>query len=235
MEAMRHTTRALVGIILVACGSPYLAAAETGSRWWPFDRKEEAKLTQQSPAAGTSAYSPMPSTGAVAAPSGAMTPASGTQYGAMGQAPVTSPPAGAATSPSTTPETASKENWMLSSRGSKIGWPRLNRPKTGIFAAKPDADKTRNSWVEQTPAQPKPSPFKPITDGAKKVSKNTKEAWHKTVHALTPGESETPRSSSSRVAKRDAKPSMWQRMFATEPEKGSETIPEFMAQQRLNP
>ena len=53
------------------------------------------------------------------------------------------------------------------------------------------------------------------------------------MDVLTPGDSAD---RDSQVASRDAKPSLWKRMFGPEPEpQGSQTIPEFMAQERLDP
>ena len=129
---------------------------------------------------------------------------------------------------------------MFSSPNGKVGWPHLTKPHlptTGPFAQKTPADATRNSWVEKTPTPTKPSPLKPITDGAHKVAKSTRNAWHKTVAALTPGNpAPVPRSSSSsRIAKHDVQPPFWKRMFADEPEsRGSQTVPGFIAQQRVD-
>ena len=126
---------------------------------------------------------------------------------------------------------------MFSTPKGKVGWPHLNKPQlpSGLSSRKPAADATRNSWVEQ-PVTPKPSPLKPITDGAQQVGKSTKAAWQKTVDALTPGESTPAQPSSARIAKREVKPPFWKRMIGAEPEPtGSQTVPEFMAQQRLDP
>ncbi len=218
---MRHIARALVGIVLIATNSQNLAAAETTSHWWQFGHKNETKVSQPPSLAPSASPQQMPYPG-----------------GALSQPtrPSSAPLARQSQLPS---NSADKEHWMLSSPKGKVGWPHLAKPHlptTGIFAHKPNADPTRNSWVEKTPTPPKPSPMKPITDGAHKVAKSTKAAWHKTVDALTPGEpAPAPRNSSSRIAKRDAQPSFWKRMFGSEQEpQGSQTMPEFMAQQRVD-
>lgn len=225
---MRHTARALVGIVLVASCSQNLAAAEATWRWWPFGHREEAKVAQPPSVAAPSTTPPVRpqvnSTAGATAPSG------------LQSAPPVAPPAQL---PSTSADVATDDHWMLKSPTGKVSWPHLTKPKlpqTGIWSQKPAADATRNSWADKTPVTPKPSPLKPITDGAQKVSKSTKAAWHKTVDALTPGEATPSRSSGDRIAKREVKPSLYQRMFGPEPEsKGSQTVPEFMAQQRLDP
>jgi hypothetical protein len=221
---MRHTTRALVvGMVIVACSSLEGVAAETSSRWWPFGKKDDASLADPPLAAAPSTTPPLMTSPNMAAARPSVTAtaplAQGTAAAADGAA-----------------EPAAKERWMLSSPKGKISWPKLNKPKTGFFAEKPAPEPSRNSWVDQ-PITPKPSPFKPLTDGAQKVSNSTKSAWHKTVDALTPGEAEQARSNtSSRVAKREIEPPLWKRMFGAKSElQGPQTVPEWMAQQRLDP
>ena len=79
--------------------------------------------------------------------------------------------------------------------------------------------------------------MKPVTDGANKFSTSTKSAWQKTKDALTPGdEKPQPKASSPRIAKRDVEPSFWKRMFGAKSElQQPQTVPEWMAQQRLDP
>ena len=220
---MRHTTRALVvGMVIVACSSLEGVAAETSSRWWPFGKKDDANLADPPPAAALSTSPPLMTSPNMAAARPSVT--------------ATAPLAQGTTAADPAAEPAAKEHWMLSSPKGKVSWPKLNKPKTGFFAEKPAPEPSRNSWVDQ-PITPKPSPFKPLTDGAQKVSKSTKSAWHKTVDALTPGEAESARSNtSSRVAKREIEPPLWKRMFGAKSElQGPQTVPEWMAQQRLDP
>lgn len=221
---MRHTLCALVGVVLVASCSQSFAAEESGSKWWPFGRRDEAKVAQP-PTVAAPSTTPLvkPQSSSIAAPLAAATPAPATPKYEQ---------------PSATAETSPKENWMFSTPKGKVGWPQLNKPQlpSAMAAKKPPTDATRNSWVDQEPITPKQSPFKPITDGAHKVGKSTKAAWHKTVDALTPGESTPRHSPGARVAKRDTEPPFYRKWFAPKEEsRGSQTVPEFMAQQRLDP
>jgi hypothetical protein len=74
-----------------------------------------------------------------------------------------------------------------------------------------------------------------MKDGAVRVRNNTKNAWDRTVDVLTPGSSSTSTSARSSIAQRQARPSFWKRMTSGEEKKGPETVPEWMAQERLNP
>jgi hypothetical protein len=130
---------------------------------------------------------------------------------------------------------------MLSSPKRKIGWPRLTKPelpKTGLLAQRTEPDATRNSWVEKSPAEPKATPLKPLRDGAQRVARNTKAAWHKTVDALTPGEAApaaAPRPDSSRIARTEPQPRFWQRLMGQDEEPNQpQTVPEWMAQERVD-
>jgi hypothetical protein len=221
MKAMRSIARALVSVILVVCCSPTVVVAEsTGSRWWPFGHHDDANAAQPS-SLGTAGSTPL----ATPRTSGAPT------------APLASQPE----LPKNPADAEPTEHWMFKSRKGKVGWPHLTKPQaptTGLSSGKAaTADTTRNSWVTPAPTPPKPSPLKPITDGAHKVAQGTKNAWHKTVEALTPGASAPTRSNSSpRIAQREVNPPFWKRMFGAEPEpQGSQTIPGFIAQQRLDP
>jgi hypothetical protein len=222
MEAMRYTTRTLlVAIVIVASSAVEGTGAETSSRWWPFGKKGEANVAEPPKAATSSTTPPLTSPNMAAAHPSATAAA----------------PSGA-TSATAATEPATKERWMFSSPKGKVSWPHLNKPKTGMFAEKPANDATRNSWVDQ-PVTPKPSAFKPITDGAHKFSDNTKKAWKKTVAAVKGGEA-TPAAAGSnpgaRVAKREVEPTFWKKMFGAKSElQGPQTVPEWMAQQRLDP
>jgi hypothetical protein len=127
---------------------------------------------------------------------------------------------------------------MLTTPEGKVSWPQWNIQKPSLFADKSTAEPPKNTWVEP-PAQPKPSPFQPIKDGAHKFSASTKNAWSKTVAAVKGEPKETTpaaRNGGARVAKRDTDPPFWKKMFGAKPEtQGPQTVPEWMAQQRLDP
>jgi hypothetical protein len=74
-----------------------------------------------------------------------------------------------------------------------------------------------------------------MKDGAVRVRHSTKNAWDRTVDVLTPGSSETSTSARSSIAQRQVRPPFWKRMLGEEEKKGPETVPEWMAQERLNP
>jgi hypothetical protein len=136
---------------------------------------------------------------------------------------------------------------MVNSDKGKVSWPKLTMPHLPSTTTSADEKKKaaeaakKNSWVEKTPTPPKPSPLKPVTDGANKVAKSTKDAWHKTVNAITPGSSTTPArsnsgSGSNQVAKKEMDAPWYKRMFGVKPEiQQPQTVPQWMAQQRLDP
>lgn len=213
---MRSIACAL-GIVLVAfCQTSKAASESTGSTWWPFGHHDEAKTAP--PVVGMGGSTPMAPPGSI----GPTTP---------------STPIPPTATPGSTSSAAKDENWMLKSSKSKVSWPHLTKPSNPLAKKETPANAAKNSWAEKQPTPPKPSLMKPVTDGAHKVAQGTKNVWHKTVNALTPGKSEpSPHSPSSHVAKHDAEPSFWQKMFGSKEEvKQPETVPQWMAQKRLEP
>ena len=81
--------------------------------------------------------------------------------------------------------------------------------------------------------------MKAVTDEAHKMSKATKDTWHKTVNAITPSSSTPSKSNtdnSPRVAKKEMDPPWYKRMFGAKTElQQPQTVPQWMAQQRLDP
>lgn len=218
---MRSIACALGGIVLLTCCSSYIRAEESNSsRWWPFGPKKEVVTPPRS-------AEPLPSTTPALPPRGPLT--------------TPLPPTPRTPVPPTAPPAPNDEKWMLKTSKGKVGWPHLTKPHlpNNPFAKQEVASEPpRNTWVEPTPEPPKPSLFKPITAGAHKVAQGTKKAWHKTIDVLTPGEPEPPagRGVSSRIAQRDAEPSFWQKMFGGKEEvQQPETVPQWMAQKRLEP
>jgi len=259
-EAMRQSTRALISVVICACCAQQLSAAESGKSWWPFGKKDEAKAAQPIGAGATSqaqqtnlpAIANTPAATTAANPLAVAPPAANAPivpHGAATPSAVAPGPA-AANMPlaheadlSATADAEKKERWMLNSPKGKVSWPHLNKDlsKGGpIFQSKKkekEEDPTRNSWVEKTPAPPKQSPMKPLSDGAHKFSTGTKSAWNKTVDALTPGDDkEKVKAPTPRIAKREIQPPFWKRMFGAKSElQQPQTVPEWMAQQRLDP
>jgi hypothetical protein len=207
--------RALFGIVVFGACCCQLKAAETDSRWWPFGQKKEAELQVSPPSVAA--------TQSQAAPSQPMQQQSpGSEYATAG-----------------VPEP--ERRWMFESPLAKVSWPRIHMPEMSKpklppspFPSREDLDRARNSWVEKSPDPAKPSPLQAVKQGASRVAQSTRNAWGKTVDALTPGERE--RGPSSRIARRDDRP-LWKRMFFVEPiePQGPQTVTEWMAQERVDP
>ncbi len=214
---MRFAIRAIVvGVLLAAV--PGAWSAETKSGWWPFGREAETAPEQSATTAPLAAHPPMGST----APSTTASAPTG-PLGHETQMPATE---------------AGSDNWMLSTTKTKVSWPKfqmpeLPRPKRAAPAAKPVK---KNMWAEPTPEPPKASPFASVKKGAHRVATGTKSAWRKTVDAVTPGDQSKSTPPQPHVAQREESPSFWQRMFGPkEIEKQPQTMPQWMAQKRLDP
>jgi hypothetical protein len=218
---MRSATRALVAGILIVCCRGALAA-EAGSSWWPFGHHAEAA------AAPPQAVAPTTLPSATTALPPAVTPPAG---------------AGPVAHEAQMPTTASDDShWMLNTPKKKVSWPTLHMPKAlsskPAEATKPEASK--NKWVDKTPVTPKASPMQSVKKGASSVAAGTKSAWHKTVAAVTPGPAAKKTAKpepSPRVAARETSPPLWKKMFgAKEPAmQQPQTVPQWMAQKRLDP
>ncbi len=144
-------------------------------------------------------------------------------------------------SQSTPPEP--ERRWMMESPWAKVSWPSFHLPRfsspepdaTGHVPPAREASKPRNTWVEPTPESVEPSPLEAMKDSARRVRNSTKNAWDRTVDVLTPGSSSPSTSARSSIAQRQVRPPFWKRMLADEQQKEPETVPEWMAQERLNP
>ncbi len=210
---MRHSMRALLGAMLVGSSCCQAMAAEAGSKWWPFGERRDAEIAEQPNAAQSATAS---------------APAMSGEQPSLPQYPIAEEP---------------QRRWMINSPMGKVSWPRVHLPEfpklqlpPAPWPNKSEIDAARNSWVEKSPDPLKPSPLDAVTDGARRVGQSTRRAWGKTVDAITPGDPSSP--NSSRVARRENRPSMWKRMFgADDPQKaeGPQTITEWMAQDRIDP
>jgi hypothetical protein len=203
---MRHSLRALLIVLSIGLGSGNSLAAESGSKWWPFGRADETILPDSTKT-----------------PFDVPTPAPTT----VPQQPVL---------PDTTSIEDPNQKWMINSPFGKVSWPRIHTPEMPKLPSLPAqdqqaaADANRNSWVEAPASPPKPSSLQSVSNSAR-------TAWKKTVDALTPGDQSQPEDRSSRVARREGQ-SAWKRMFGadeTPKKEGSQTIGEFIAQERLDP
>jgi hypothetical protein len=110
--------------------------------------------------------------------------------------------------------------------------PQFTLPRPKWWFSKSEVDEARNSWVETRPAPEQPSPLQAVTNGVRQVGASTRAAWRKTVDVFTPSEEDA---RPPRMARRGSQPSFWSRMFAPEEPKTPETVPEWMAQERIKP
>jgi hypothetical protein len=213
---MRFAMRALAaGILMVCCRG--LVAAEPGSSWWPFGHRADATAAQS------------PSAGQTVLPSVTTAPPLTTAPPAA-----TGPVAHEVQMPATKAEANSDSHWMLNTPKKKVSWPELHMPKSlsskSAAAAKPEAPKNR--WVEKAPAAPKASAMQSMKN-------STKSAWRKTVAAVTPGDKKKMPAAVTppQVAQRDTSSPFWKKMFgAKEPAlQQPQTVPQWMAQKRLDP
>jgi len=221
---MRLAARALVSIlIVVACRDA--GAVESGSKWWPFAKHTEPTVAQPADVGGNSAplaaaVPPQPNTAETASPPKASGPVSfKVQLPQLSDEP--------------DPPLKSSIRWP---HPKMPELPKPHLPKMGSVAAKSTPESSRNTWVEKVPAPPKPSPLQSMKNGTHRVADGTKKAWHKTVAALTPGDQSKPETG-SRLARRQTQPPFWKRMLgAKEPElQQPQTVPQWMAQKRLDP
>ena len=217
---MRFAARALMGALLVVCLSQ-VVAAESASSWWPFGSHEKT-IGSPAPAAASSSARVSPR-----------------ENGALrGSRPIeTGPIAHDVQLPQEPPaeSTKAKSSW-LGLHMPKIPKPHL--PTTGASQHKSKTAASRNKWVDKPPAPPRVSPLQSVKNGAHSVAAGTKAAWHKTIAAVTPGnKSDHNSNNGSQIARREVKPPFWKRMLgAKEPQlQGPQTIPEWMAQKRLDP
>ena len=209
---MRHRLNSVIGVLLIGSCLCEAATAQSGSRWWPFGR--------------SAAEDSLPPADAAVAPTS--TP---------GQAGEQAPPS------QYTPADETVQKWMIDSPLAKVSWPRFHLPEVPkphlpgaqLWPKKSTADADHNAWLEPDPGSKQSSPMQAMAGGARRVADGSRAAWEKTVDALTPGDSSS--RTSSRVARRDTRPSWWKRMFAVEDRQpqGPQTVTEWMAQERLDP
>lgn len=79
------------------------------------------------------------------------------------------------------------------------------------------------------------SPWQVVTEGTHRLGESTRNAWHKTVDALTPSSMKANAPPAPRTARREP---LWRRALGLgeeEKPEGPQTVTEWMAQERLNP
>lgn len=147
---------------------------------------------------------------APASPSGAATaaPAAG--------APAVSIPAPQAATPDAAPAAKPDGGWMLTSPLANVSWPEIKMPKL--------------QWNQPQGAEPNaqqqgPGPMARVRQATQNMAQQTRMAWNKTVDRLKFGGRDA-----SPTA--DKQPGFFARLFGPEPSQGSQTVPEFLAQER---
>ena len=234
----------LLAFLAIGIQAPRALGQTSLFGWWPYGHQEKETFVQtpsmleQRPAMSANAGAQPPATSTtqpMAAPNdAAASGASGVGRSAASASRLSQPPAAAGGAITDSP--------YLQSPFADWTWPRLRLPQ--IHLPKPrwpslpgatEYEQARNTWVEKHPEPQQPSPWQAVTDGASRVGASTKAAWQRTVDVFTPGEKSQP---ASRVAQRDAPPSIWNRMFsggAEPPPEGPRTVTEWMGQERLKP
>jgi len=226
--AMRPTARTLLSLsFAIGCGCHAALAQESDLGRRPFGGEYPPPLVESSPAP-TATY-----------------PQTGARTQANATAPGLTRTTGPALSGPTTTLPAERPSFFWSPF-SYVRWPEIHIPEFHMPAitiprpqlprptwwfGKSDVDEARNAWVETSPEAERPSPLQAVTNGVRQVGESTRSAWRKTVDVFTPnGDAKPPR-----VAGRETQPPFWSRMFSPEQPKGPETVPEWMAQERLKP
>jgi hypothetical protein len=221
----------LLTIVFVFAGCcSTLIAQESGFWRWPFGRKANAEPTASEVSSG-SISGISPTAPPVTAPPATTTPGAPPSTGT--QAPLSqgaNPP-------------VSAQRWMYESPTSKVSWPRLHMPEFALpkprlprpqfWPREEQVSDARNAWVQDNVDPARPSPVQAVKQGVQRVGDSTRRAWHKTVDVFTPGDPSG--ATSSRIARQEVKPPFWQRMWGSEEPDGPRTIPEWMAQERLDP
>jgi hypothetical protein len=227
---MGYGVRAIVGAWLLSaclCGA---AKAQSFGGWLPFrDDEKETFVTPPTSLGASTATRPTPGAIADSAPTARTTspnltpPALPSQAASGGTAP-----------PTTAMAPDSRTSFFPSFAWPEFQMPYFPKPRLPFLPEKQDVEQARNAWVQPNPEPAAPSPWQAVTTGAARVKASTANAWHKTVDLLTPGRDEDERTP-TRVAQRE--PSLWSRMFSTESteRQGPQTVPEWMAQERINP
>jgi hypothetical protein len=242
---MRHTTRALLSLLLVI-GCCHSSQAETsGWRLWPFGGKQEdPSITAAAPTTTAPTFTPSPGLPPSAditpvtpdlplpqsdLPKAATARVAAPIYATQEQAPATQFPQNPKEAdrlpffgaPLPTIQWPKAPTWPLSSKRSSP--PAATQAQTD--------SPPRNAWVEKPPEPPKPTPLQSVKNGAHRVADSTRNAWRKTVDAVTPGDQD--HRTGARIASRDVKPPFWQRMMGTqETERDEQTVSGFVGQPR---
>jgi hypothetical protein len=231
---MRHSMRALFGAMLVGWLWCSTMAAESSRKWWHFGQGREPDVT-----APATSLAPPPMSQQIVEP---QTPPQ--QFSQTTNAPAAATIDQPSTLPTDTGVEQPEPRWMISSPLAKVSWPRLHMPElprpalpTTPWPTKSEANPDRNAWAEPDTTPVNPTPMEAMSNGARRVGQRTRAAWQRTVDAMTPGDEPPSSDPSSRVAGRDDRVPVWQKMFGSSepPPQGPQTVGEFIAQERIDP
>ena len=132
---------------------------------------------------------------------------------------------------------------MYESPTSKVSWPRIHMPEFSLpkprlprpqlWPREEQVNEARNAWVQENPDPSRPSPLQAVKQGAQRVGDSTRRAWHKTVDVLTPGDASAAIQLPNRPSGNQA--TVLETDVGSGRAAGPRTIPEWMAQERLDP
>ncbi len=210
---MRYTTRAMLGVLLIFVTGATGLAEETKSSWWRFGKSETAPEPAD---AFTPAPTLVPSTSTAAADSAPASEASWLAWPSL---------------PKFGWQDFKSDNEIAETSASPVvssPLATLRRGQRGPFGKPHHQSRPRNTWAQQPASATSEiagnSPWKSMTE-------STRNAWHKTVDFVTPGDS-----SDEPVVRREPVDSWWSRMWGSEQkQEGPQTVTEWMAQDRLDP
>jgi hypothetical protein len=208
---MRYSTRAMLGMLLATIVATTGVAEEPASPWWHFGMGKSAPETEPSMTAAptlTPSQTILPPTmGTTVGPTAATPEADDKRWLKWPTLPKWS------------------ETTVTEVSSSELSQP---KPRRDHFGKPAHRARSRNAWAQPpataTAAAPGPSTWS-------KVSESTRNAWHKTVDFVTPGEP-----ADTSVANNQPRDSWWHRMWSSNEEaEGPQTVTEWMAQDRLDP
>jgi len=137
-------------------------------------------------------------------------------------------PAGAADAETAAVDAAAEDPAMVDSSAFKLGWPKFEMPK---FSWKGDKKEADDSAL--TPeGNPVSRALDKVSESSKNAANNVRNAWGAAMDKLPFGGDDD--KGDKKVAQKDEKPGFFSRLFSpAEEPRGSETVQEFLAQERV--
>jgi hypothetical protein len=121
---------------------------------------------------------------------------------------------------------AAEDPAMVDSSAFKLSWPKFEMPK---FAWKGDDKKETGDSALTPEGNPVSRALDKVSESSKNAANNVRNAWGAAMDKLPFGDDD------KKVVQKDEKPGFFARLFspAEEEPKGSETVQEFLAQERV--